>query len=270
MPFVPPKLFKFSMQQLLLDTHIIMVNGKRMSGKSTLLADILFQHRYFRKFVVMAGSEGPSGFYNNLQIPKRFVRDGFDPIYLNKLWTMQKEQQSPCCLILDDLSFDDGLWKNKDIIEIFNKGRHYKMGLIFASQYVMHVPLKLRGQVDWVFALGDNNCAAQERMQKAYFAFIPTIKDFRDIFLHFTADYGALISNCNSNHTDVTKCMYWFKATPRAGQFHIGCPEYREMYDAKQTLSKEDARYGEGCRRRNIDTVHYNDEGTKRKKISKA
>lgn len=267
MKFTPPCLNKFSLKQLVMDRHLVMLNGKRMSGKSTLLAEILFNHRYFRKFVVMSGSEAPvpEGFFFNLSIPVDMIRVGYDPGFLAQLWAAQKKFRQPTCLILDDLSFDKELWKNEVIEEIFFMGRHFKLGLIFASQYIMHVPPKLRLMADYVFGLGENSCSSQERLREAFFSYIPK-KLFTQIFIHFTTDFGVLVSDCNCVNPDMTKCMYWFKAKRRNFRFHVGCRKYRKMYAEEQKLSEDDRNQEREYRKNKIDTVAYDKEGNRKVK----
>lgn len=261
-----PNLHKFAMRQLELDRHFIMINGKRNSGKSTLLAEILYQHRYFRKFVIMSGSERTvNGFYTELSVPKIFIKRGFDPVYLDRLWKLQCVNPKSCCLILDDLSFNNDMWKNETLNTIINAGRHAKLGLIFASQYIMHIPLELRQQVDWVFTMGDNSRPAQDRMYDAFFSYVETKKIFKQIFMHFTDNHGVLVSDNASMSHDLKNCMYWFKATPRKYRFHVGCETYRALYEEDQSLTDEEKEIDKYNHKHAIDTVYYNKEGTQMK-----
>ena len=260
--FKPPELHQFSMWQLQLNRHIVMINGKRNSGKSTLIADILYHHRHIRKVVVFSGSESANGFYTKLCVPKMFIRHGFDPVYLEKMYNEQKTTQSSCLLILDDLSFDDTIWKDKTIIDIMNMGRHQGLGVVFASQYVMHVPLKLRGQIDFFFALKDNSHQNQERLHKCFFSFIKKTNDFCDVYKHFTDNFGVLVSDCTANEHAVQKCMYWYKALVHPFRFHVGCRAYRQLYGPEQQLDPDyHSDYEE-----NDETVRYSKDGTKKKK----
>jgi hypothetical protein len=216
---------------------VVVIVGKRRSGKSTLIKDMLFKHRDMRKVVVMSGSEEATGFYHDLAIPKSFIRTRFDPVFLRKIYDIQVDNpDKPCLIIFDDLSFDNTMWKDPTISDMLYKGRHYGIGCIFAVQYVMHVPLALRNQVDYAFVFSDNNYKNQARIHDNFFAFVSKIEEFSKIFRHFTNNRGVLISNCVSNSSDPRECMHWYRSTIIEGLFHMGCDEYKRCYSKKQSV----------------------------------
>lgn len=233
--WAPPGLHEFDINRINIVKQILFVLGKRDSGKSTLIKNILFHFRnQVRKVFVMSGSEDANHFYETTAIPITFIKGKLDIALLHAIFNLQKEFQEPCLLILDDLSFEKALKKDPTLIEILFKGRHFNMGLIFAAQYLIHIPLDLRTSYDFAFVFGDNNGKNQDRLFENFFSFVSNAAEFRKIFRYFTSNRRVLVADGAASSFEIDECMYYFKSKKITGVFHVGCTEYRAFYSADQ------------------------------------
>ena len=123
------------------DGAICGVVGRRGSGKSIILKDLLYHKRNSLPFgLVMSGTEAGNGYFKKF-IPEIFVYDDFNGPALEKLLERQKKaakkgNMPKVFVVLDDLAFDGSIMKKPIMRYIFMNGRHLNIFLIFSSQYV--------------------------------------------------------------------------------------------------------------------------------------
>ena len=87
-------LSKFKMSNIVfnnLDTKgpVIVMIGRRDTGKSVLVRDLLFFHQDIPIGTVISGTESGNGFYSDL-VPKLFIHDNYNSSIVDKILTRQK------------------------------------------------------------------------------------------------------------------------------------------------------------------------------------
>jgi hypothetical protein len=199
------------------DGCVIVMIAKRASGKSVLIKDLLFHKRKsLPSGVVFAGTESGNGFFGKF-IPDLFVYNEFDADALGRLVNQQRRlskqgRADPAFVILDDCAFDRKFMNSKLMRECIFNGRHYGLWICMSSQWAMDLPPSFRSNIDYVFILKDN--LYRERLHKNFFPFIPTLDTFNRIMDVCTADYGCLVLDNNSHSTNISECIYHYKAKP--------------------------------------------------------
>jgi hypothetical protein len=122
----------------------IVVIGKPGTGKTTLIASLLYAKKHiFPVGMFMSGSEDSNGFYRKI-IPSTFVFNEYSEQKLDDFRKRQKIAKqylnNPWAVVLLDDCTDDPRIFNKPLQQGFYKrGRHWKMWYILSLQYAMDV-----------------------------------------------------------------------------------------------------------------------------------
>ena len=77
------ELKKFDMSQITGDKVVVLI-GKRDTGKSFLCRDILYNHKDVPVGQVISGTEGANQFYSKM-VPKLFIHDEYTPGIINNV-----------------------------------------------------------------------------------------------------------------------------------------------------------------------------------------
>ena len=82
------ELKKFDMSEIT-DDKVVVLIGKRDTGKSYLCRDILYHHKNIPVGQVISGTEGANQFYSNM-VPKLFIHNEFNPQIIQNMLKRQK------------------------------------------------------------------------------------------------------------------------------------------------------------------------------------
>ena len=139
---------KFDMKRIPQDAVVIFI-GRRRTGKSTLVRDLLFHHQDMPVGTVISGTEESNSFYGKM-IPPIFIYGEFQPVILDnfvkrqkmitgkiekeKLAGMRSNIDPRSFMILDDCMYDDSWTHDKNIRYLFMNGRHQKVFFLITMQ----------------------------------------------------------------------------------------------------------------------------------------
>ena len=156
------------------DDKICVFIGKRGTGKSTLVTDILWYKKNLPAGIAMSGTEDGNGHYKQF-IPDIFVYSDFNKGALEKLLERQKKavaagRATPVFLLMDDCMYDKAFMRETCIRQLFMNGRHWKIFFMLTTQYCMDMLPYVRSNVDYVFVLRDNVKQNRENLYKAFLA----------------------------------------------------------------------------------------------------
>ena len=239
------QLRKFNMSEIK-DDKVVVLIGKRDTGKSFLCKDILYHHKGIPVGQVISGTEGANQFYSKI-VPKLFIHGEFDTqivqnmikrqkILINKINEGDNSIDPRCFLILDDCLYDNTWAKDKWMRSVFMNGRHYKMLFLLTMQYALGVPPNLRTNVDYVFILRENYVSNRKRLYEHYAGMFPSFEMFCQIMDQCTENYECLVINNNAKSNKLTDQVFWYKAEPH-DDFKIGAPSFWE-YSEKNILKE--------------------------------
>ena len=186
------KLQKFDMSKIE-DDKVVVLIGKRETGKSYLVKDLLYYHQDMPAGTVISGTEGANSFYSKL-MPSCFIHGEYNESiianYLNrqkkitKAWKQQMDATGDSntdprgFLILDDCLYDQSWVKSKDVRSLFMNGRHYKSMFIITMQYALGIPPNLRTNIDYVFLLRENIVRNRKQLYEQYAGMFPSFEIF--------------------------------------------------------------------------------------------
>lgn len=208
------------------DNSVCLFIGRRGSGKSTALKDILYYKRNIPSGIVFSATEEANNFFSAC-IPKSFIYTKFEPDKLEKLIKRQKAlykegKKTPTFVILDDLMYDNKAIKNCEAIrELFMNGRHYGILTMVTMQYALDITPALRGNTDFVFCAREPIHKTREKLFEHFFGMFRDKNQFEQVFEQCTGNYEQLVCNNKAVSNDIEDCVFWWKARERQ-PFRVG------------------------------------------------
>ena len=227
------KLKKFDMSSIKSDKVVLFI-GKRETGKSFLVRDLLWHNRDLPVGTVISGTEGANQFYSKM-IPSIFIHDEYTPEIINNFVKRQgrliKKQvggapeyqniDPRAFLILDDCLYDNTWVKDKNVRSLFMNGRHFKAFFIITSQYSLGIPPNLRTNVDYVFVLRETIHSNRRRLYEQYCGMFPTYEFFCTVMDQCTENFECLVIDNNSKSSKLEQQAYWYKGSDHP-DFRLG------------------------------------------------
>jgi len=173
---------------------VILVIGSRGKGKSEIARQLLYALRSVPAGVVFSGTETSRPFYAE-NVPSLFVYSVFDKQALTKIVNEQKKaaQKKDILILIDDMMYEPGFLRNPLMKGIFLNGRHWKITLVLTTQYAIDVPCALRGNVDYVFLMRENNLQTVAKLHKNFGGLFPHHTLFHHALKHCTQNFGSLV-----------------------------------------------------------------------------
>ena len=233
------QLKKFDMKSIK-DDKVVVLIGKRDTGKSFLVKDLLYYHQDIPIGTVVSGTESANSFYSEI-VPSLFIHDEFTPELINNVVRRQKlivnktkediarkgstKIDPRAFIILDDCLYDKSWIKDKNIRTLFMNGRHYNIMFIITMQYALGIPPNLRTNVDFVFILRENYVSNRKRLYEHYTGMFPTFEMFCQVMDQCTENYECLVINNNAKSNKLEDQVFWYKAEPH-NSFQIGSQKF--------------------------------------------
>jgi hypothetical protein len=224
---------------------VIVLIGRRDTGKSYLVRDLLYHHRDIPIGTVISGTEAGNGFYAS-HVPKLFIHDeyssGIIENILKRQKSVMKEVQKQIQMyksskidprtfvILDDCLYDNSWAKDKLMRLLFMNGRHWKVLLILTMQYPLGILPNLRTNIDYVFILREPYIANRKRIYENYAGMFPTFESFCQVMDQCTENYECLVIDNNVKSNKLSEQIFWYKADSTIRHdFKLGAKEFWEM-----------------------------------------
>jgi hypothetical protein len=222
---------------------VIVLIGRRDTGKSFLVRDLLFYHQDIPLGTVISGTEAGNGFYSE-HVPKLFIHDEYNSVIIEKILKRQrtvlkqikkevevyrKSSIDPrAFVILDDCLYDATWTRDKVMRLLFMNGRHWKMMLIITMQYPLGIPPNLRTNIDYVFILREPYIANRKRIYENYAGMFPTFESFCQVMDQCTENFECLVINNNVKSNKLHDQIYWYRAEEHKN-FKLGSKEFWEI-----------------------------------------
>jgi len=225
---------------------VVVLIGKRETGKSFLVKDLLYYKRDIPVGTVISASESANCFYGDM-MPSLFIHDEFKPEIVNSLVKRQamvvkkmRQEESRygksnidpwAFLILDDLMYDTSWLKDKNIRMLFMNGRHWKFGVFMITmQFSLGIPPALRTNVDFIFILRENIISNRKRLYDHYAGMFPSFEIFCQVMDQCTENYECLVidNTCKSNK--IEDMVFWYKGDEHP-PYKIGAPAFWQYHN---------------------------------------
>ena len=242
------ELKKFDMRKISFDPNstqgpVIVLVGRRDTGKSFLVRDLLYYHQDIPIGTVISGTEAGNGFYGEL-VPKLFIHDEYNSVIIENILKRQKivlkqikkeklaygksNIDARAFVILDDCLYDNSWSREKVMRLLFMNGRHWKIMLIITMQYPLGVPPNLRTNIDYTFILREPYISNRKRIYENYAGMFTTFESFCQVMDQCTENYECLVIANNAKSNKLEDQIFWYKATSH-NKFRLGSKEFWEM-----------------------------------------
>ena len=227
------QLKKFDMSQIK-DDKVVVLIGKRETGKSFLCKDLLYQHRDIPCGQVISATEAANGYYKKM-VPPLFIHDEYTPGIISNVLKRQRMMidkinanaviDPRLFLLLDDCIYDQSWVKDKNVRSLFMNGRHFKILFVITMQYALGIPPNLRTNVDFVFILRENFVNNRKRLYDHYAGMFPSFEMFCQVMDQCTENFECLVINNNAKSNKLEDQVFWYKASDH-DDFKLGAQEY--------------------------------------------
>jgi hypothetical protein len=238
---------------------VVVLIGRRDTGKSFLVRDLLFHHVDIPIGTVISGTEAGNGFYSS-HVPKLFIHDEYNTGIIENILKRQKAVikqvnkqietykkssiDARAFVILDDCLYDNGWARDKMMRLLFMNGRHWKIMLIITMQYPLGIPPTLRTNIDYVFILREPYIANRKRIYENYAGMFPTFESFCQVMDQCTENYECLVIDNNVKSNQLQEQIFWYRAENHK-DFKLGSKEFWEM-SKNLGSDEEDEQYNPG------------------------
>ena len=242
------ELKKFDMKKITFKPNenqgpVIVLIGRRDTGKSFLVRDLLYYHQDIPIGTVISGTEAGNGFYGKM-VPKLFIHDEYNSAIIENILKRQKmvvrqlKKETEAYgrstidprtfVILDDCLYDNTWARDKLMRLLFMNGRHWKLMLVITMQYTLGVPPNLRTNIDYTFILREPYIANRKRIYENFAGMFPTFESFCQVMDQCTENYECLVVSNNAKSNKLEDQIFWYKASGH-GEFKLGSKEFWEM-----------------------------------------
>jgi hypothetical protein len=222
---------------------VVVLIGRRDTGKSFLVRDVLYYHQDIPIGTVIAGTEEGNGFYGKL-VPKLFIHNEYNTAIIENILKRQRgvlrqvkkeiEQFNKSTIdprtfvILDDCLYDNTWARDKMMRLLFMNGRHWKVMLLITMQYPLGIPPTLRTNIDYVFILREPYIANRKRIYENYAGMFPTLESFCQVMDQCTENFECLVINNNAKSNKLQDQVFWYKADAH-NDFRLGSKDFWEL-----------------------------------------
>ena len=241
---MPPRKSEVNLQKFdmgrIPDDSVVCFIGKRNTGKSFLIRDLLYHHRTIPMGAVISGTESANGFYNKM-VPEMFIHHDFNSEIVANIMRRQilmkdkidsGEKIDPrAFVIFDDLMFDSKVWiRDRHVKEMFFNGRHHKLFFLLSMQFPLGLPPELRTNIDFIFLLREPYMSNRKRLYEHYAGMFESLEKFSQVMNQCTEDYECLVIDNTTKSNKINDQVYWYKAEAHP-EFKLGS---RQFWDVKK------------------------------------
>ena len=231
------------------DNRVCVLIGKRNTGKTVLVTDLLYHKRNIPVGVVMSGTEEGNSYYQSY-VPDLFVYNDYQTDVIEKVVQRQRHMcknkipNNNVFILLDDCMYDKKMIRDKVIRGIFMNGRHWNIMFMLTMQYCMDLSPDLRANIDYVYILRENILQNREKLYKNFFGIFPTFDMFNQVMTACTENYECLVLDNTSRSNKVEDVVFWYKARLfHPGDFRIGNAQFWNCHRQKYNPNHDNEEY---------------------------
>jgi hypothetical protein len=219
------QLKKFDMKAIPDSKKLLFIGGTG-SGKSILVLDYLYYHQAdFPIGSVISPTEELNETFK-AHVPSIFIHNQYSPELIEHILKRQKDitkkQKNDykyrnvdprAFCIMDDCLADSHQWKNDPNIRwIFENGRHSRLTFILTLQFGLGIQPHLRANTQYVFLCRTAKYMEQYKLWQHFAGMFKTFKEFREVFIQCTKNYGCMVINNESLSDRLEDQVYWYRA----------------------------------------------------------
>ena len=237
------------------DDAVVTFIGKRRTGKSWLVRDLLYYHQDIPVGTVISPTERCNKFYSDI-VPPLFIHDEFQSGLIGNIISRQHkiinaikkkvpeyiDADPRTFLIFDDCLYDNTWKRNQEVRYLFMNGRHVNILFLITMQHAMGITPELRNNIDYIFLCRSNICSQQKRIYEHYAGMFPSLEMFTQVMNQCTEDFECLVINNVTQSNQLEDQVFWYKADTHEN-FHIGAEQfwnYNNQYYKDENENEEE------------------------------
>ena len=229
--------------------------GKRGSGKSVAMRHVLYCIRkHVQNGVCMSGTELCNEYFGS-HIPASFIFDSYRPDVVKRLVKRQLKLKKsgddplkkPVFMLLEDCMWEASeLIRDKFLRFIFNNGRHLGITLLLSSQFVLDLPPKMRGNLDYVYTFKEHVPKNKLRLWDHFYGIVEQFEVFRQMLNQCTNEHHCLVLDTTGQQNSMEDMLAVWKADATLPAFKVGNQAYWQYHlmnydpDAEESDSDDD------------------------------
>lgn len=204
------------------ENSIVVILGRRGSGKSLTVADILHQHREIPTAYIVAPTESLDGFYAG-KMPvgsDSRISSEYTPEWIERVVARQRESitrgsghVSKAFLVLDDVMCTP-TWKHDPKLSfVFKYPQRLKCLFVLTLQFPIVIPPNLLANVDFLFIFGEPDEGIRKRTYEAFCMDVfPTFQLFCSM-LDTLSENESLVIDRTVHQSKLDTAVFWNLAT---------------------------------------------------------
>ena len=205
--------------------RIITVIGKRGSGKTVLLRDLMYQLRdRFDLVLALTGTEASADAFRQY-IPECFIFD----VEIKKIAkaveiakVLRKHGNTREILIIMDDFMDKKSILDADVFrDIGYNGRNFNFTLIISLQYCMEMKPFLRSQIDYCFVFFEPNRSNRKKLWEYFFGIFDDFDSFTHTLSKCTRNFECMVLDTTQNTGDVQDQLHYYKSDINVSQLQF-------------------------------------------------
>ena len=216
---------KFNMNRIR-DGSIVVILGRRESGKTTLIREILRSKPDSSKHgtcVVPTIAEEALYKQDQQNNPSFQVISEYSPAVVDafvkeramnmKMNMNESNPDNKSCLVLDNCLFDNSWSSDANIKRLFANSRSYRtMLLISLGDTGCGIPPVLRMNTDFVFLCRDNVMNTREKLYKQWAGIFPDFDTFCQVMDQCTEHYECLVIDNTVKSNKIEDQVFWYRS----------------------------------------------------------
>ena len=242
------KMKRFNLSKIS-DEAVVAFIGKRKSGKSYCLRDLLHANMDIPAGIVISPTEAPNPFFADF-LPEYSIMPEFNRNIIKKVLDRQKQiiaiskerdnVDPRAFIVLDDCLADNAWTKTSEIRALFMNGRHYRIFFILTMQYPLGIPPNLRTNIDYSIIFKDPNVNNRKRIYENFAGLFKTFEIFCECMDALDKHECIIVDNNGDGNWQDN--VYWYKAKNHEN-FKVGDRQFWNMQnrgDKHDTYDKKD------------------------------
>lgn len=214
----------------------VVLIGKRNSGKTTLLKDMLVCVRDKIDIVLVIS---PTDEINDAMaglVPPSLIHREIDEKKLQRIMAIQRKQWRrgrgyELCLVLDDCAFERKFFESKSFRELAFNGRHMHITVFVTMQFCHALPPAVRCNTDVVITLAERINSNRRRLYDAYFGML-SFGEFCQVMDSATTGFECLVLWNKTRSAELHDQLFWYKADPDAADGErLGRDAFWKLHD---------------------------------------
>lgn len=187
---LPPITMDQLKQDLQFPSSILMI-GKKFSGKTNLLRNIIDKKKFNNVFVITLS--GHTGNLTKLATDEENIIEGINDEIIDFMLEFQvNNPKSKTCIVFDDfIDSERTLRAVPKMMKLATSGRNFNITLVISSQTVAQVPTAVRKNAEYLF-IGKNMMSSAEQLGREYATGQIGIKELKKQIMDIT-DHSWLL-----------------------------------------------------------------------------